>query len=64
MKLDRSAFIYLDPQGYNQLQFAQCKTCLMFDSAKSECNILKEKKGSPRWILCFIRTQTSSLSQL
>ena len=35
-KIDRSAFIYLDPQG-NKKEFAQCGTCVAFLPDKKRC---------------------------
>jgi hypothetical protein len=29
-KITRDAFLYLDPQGPNTAEFAQCETCVMF----------------------------------
>lgn len=35
-KIDRSAFIYLDPQGKKE-EFAQCGTCVAFLPGKKRC---------------------------
>jgi len=37
-KIDRSAFIYLEPKGSGR-DFAQCKTCFMFMPGKERCGI-------------------------
>jgi hypothetical protein len=37
-KIDRSAFIYLDPTGKKE-EFAQCGTCIHFMPGKKRCNI-------------------------
>ena len=36
IKLDRSAFIYMNPSGKDQANFAQCKTCMMWTGSKGQ----------------------------
>jgi len=40
-KIKRDAFLYFNPKGKNQKQFAQCGTCIMFTG--STCTILGKR---------------------
>lgn len=40
-KIDRSAFIYLDPKG-DKTQFAQCGTCVAFLPGKKRCKFFSD----------------------
>lgn len=42
-RIDRSAFLYLEPQGSNKKEFAQCSTCAAYKPFTKRCSLFSSK---------------------